>query len=107
MLDAVLQSPEMLSPSPSDDRTTPSLHNIPLSVDSDSPIYTTQAPFVSPTADTRRPHHRLLGYLVARSSQLTFDLSTGLSHEGKPISSSTAEDQGTPVRYPNDIYPVA
>ena len=118
--------------SPSDDETTPSLHIISVSGDSDSPIYTTQPHFSSfPAADTRRPHHRLLGYrsdstestdmlgseeisrlthdmtLVARSSQLTFDFSTGISHDGTTISSSTVEDQGTPVLSRNNIYPVA
>ena len=135
-LDTVLQSPEMLSPS--DDGTTPSLHSIAVSDDSDSLIYATQPHFVSsPTAETRRPHHRLRGYrsdstestdisdvlssgeisrltrdmtLVERSSQLSFDLSTGLSHEGTRIFSPTCqcgEDQGTPVLSPYDIYPVA
>jgi hypothetical protein len=61
-LNAILQSPEMLSPS--DDLTTPSLAlHISVSDDSDTPIYTTQHHFVSsPTSDTRRPHHRLRGY---------------------------------------------
>ena len=118
---------EMLSPS--DVQTTPSLH-ISVSDDSDSAIYTTQPHFVSsPTADTRRPHHRLRGYssesidrlgsgeisrltrdmtLVVGSSELPFDLSTGLFHKGSMISSPTCvEGQGTPVLTPNDIYPVA
>ena len=118
--------------SPSDDPTTPSLHNISASDDSDPPI-TTQPHLVSfPAADTRRPHHRLLGYrsdstestdmhgseeisrltygmtLVTKSSQLSFDLSTGLSLRGMiDISLEIVENQGTPVLSQNNIYPVA
>ena len=128
-LNAVLQSPEMLSPS--DDRTTPSLHTS-VSDDSEVPICTTQSHFVSsPTTDTRRPHHRLRGYrsdstefvkrlgsgeisrltsnmtLVTNSSQMSFDLSTGLSHEAIFSISTRAEDQGIPVLARYDIYPVA
>ena len=129
-LDTVLQSPEMLSPS--EDRTTPTLH-ISASDDSDVPIYTGQPHFVSsPTVDTRRLHYRQRGYrsdstesidrlgsgeisrstrdmtLVAGSSELSFDLSTGHSHEGTTISSPTfVEYEGTPALSPDDIYPVA
>lgn len=138
VLDVVLQSPEMLSVSsydrttPSHRISVPDDSNLP-----NLPIYTTQRHFVSsPTADTRpsRPHHRLRGYrsdstestdklgsgeisrltlardmtLVAGSPQLSFDLSTGLSHEGTTICSPTCvEDQRTPVSSPIDIYPVA
>lgn len=130
-LDTVFQSPEMLSPS--DDRTTPSLH-ISVSDDSNKPIYAAHI-VSSPTADTRRPHpgHRIRAYrsdstestdklgsgeisrltrdmtLVAGSSQLSIDLSTVLSHEGTTISSPTCVGdhwQGTPVLSLIDIYPV-
>ena len=134
-LDAVLQSPEMLSPSHSR-RTTPSLQ-ISVSDDSDFPIYTAQRHFVSSPTDTRRPspRHLLQGYrsdsteptdklgsgdfsrisrdmtLVAGSSQLSLDLSTGLSllsHAGTTTPSPTCVGhQGTPALTINDIYPVA
>ena len=125
-LDAVLQSPEVLSPS--SDRNTPSLHRS-VSDDSDSPIYATQLNFVSsPTVDTRRSHHRLRGYrsdstestdslgsgeISRLSRDLTlveeFDLSTGLSSLiGTTISSPTCvEDQGTLALSPIGVYPVA
>ena len=110
--------------SPSGDGTTLSLHKS-VSDDFGSPICTSQL-VSSPTADTRRPHHRLRGYhsdstestvaldsgdfsrlsrdmtLVAESSQLSFDLSTGLSHEA--TISTREEDQGISVI---DIYPLA
>jgi hypothetical protein len=132
-LDMVLQSPEMLSPSPSDDRTAPSLH-ISVSEESDvsdHPMYTGQRHFVSsPTSVTRRlQHHRQLGYhsdstestdklgsgeisrlslardmtLVAGTSQLSIDLSTRLSHEGTKVSSLTCVEDESTI----DIYPVA
>ena len=126
-LDAALQSPEMLSPT-GDQTTSPP--RISVSDDSDSPIYASHI-VSSPTAETRRPHpsHRLRGYssestdklgsgeisrltrdetLVAGSSQMSFDLSTRLSHEGTTISGPTCvEDEGTPVPPPIDIAPVA
>ena len=128
-LNAVLQSPEILSPS--DDQTSPSSLRISVSDVSNKPIYTTQPHFVSsPIAETRRPgsHHRLRGYsdstgsterldsreissltrdmtLVAGSSHLSLDPSTRFSHEGATVSSPTcAEDPETPVL---EIYPVA
>ena len=130
-LDAVSHSPEMLSPTPSD-RTPPSLR-LSVSDDSDTPTYITSQPLVSsPTSVTRRLHHSLRGYsmeptdklgsgdfsrlsrasrdmtLVAESSQLSIDFSTGHSHEGTMVSSPTcAKDQGTPVLSPIEIYPVA
>ena len=117
--------------SPSDDQTSPSTSlRISVSDISNTLIYTTQLHFVSsPTAETRRRHHRLRGYrsdstesierlgsgeissltrdmtLVAGSSHLSLDLSTRLSHEGTMVSSPTcAEDPETPVL---QIYPVA
>ena len=118
--------------SPSDDRTTPTLH-ISVSDESNTSIYTRQPIVSSPTAtaDTRRHHHRQRAYrsdstesvdklgsgdfsrrtrdmtLVAESSQ-SFDLSIGISHEGTTISSPTCvEGQGTPVLSPIIVYPVA
>ena len=127
-LDTILHSPEMLSPS--DDRTTPSLR-ISVSDDSNTPMYTSHL-VTSPTADPRRLHHRQRGYstestdklgsgdfsrlsrasrdmtLVAEGSQLSIDLSTGISHEGTMVSSPTCmKDQGTPILSFGDIYPVA
>ena len=139
-LDTVLQSPEMLSPSDDGTAPSLHTNiYVPDDSDSltytTQPHFVS-----SPTADTRRPHpgHRLRGYrsgstestdigdvlgsgeisrltrddmtLVARSSQLSFDLSTEVSHEGTTMSSLTCqygEDQGTPVLSPNDIYPIA
>jgi len=125
-----MQSPEMLSPSPSDDRTAPSVH-ISVSDESDisdQPTYTGQRHFVSsPTSVTRRLHHRQLGYRsdstestdklqvgsgeistlsrdmtpVAGTSQLSIDLSKRLSHEvSSPI--LCVEDKST-----IEIFPVA
>ena len=117
--------------SPSDDRTTPSLH-ISLSDDSDhdtpgpGPIFAKDLVSSPTAAYTRRPHHHgLRGYsdstesteilgsgdfsrltrdmtLVAGSS---FDHSTGFSHEGTTVSGPTCV--GTPVLSPIDVYPVA
>ena len=122
-LDAVLQSPEVLFPS--GDGTTPSFHKS-VSDDSCSPICTTQL-VSSPTSDTRRTHHRLRGYLfdstestvpldsgdfsrlprdmtlVTEPLQLSFDLSTGLSHEATISTRDSEEDQGISDI---DIYPV-
>ena len=116
-LDAVMQCPEMLSPS--DDRTTPSLH-ISVSDDSNTPIYiTTQAHLVSsPTSDPRRPHHRLRGYR-SDSTESTDKLGSGeisrLSRDMTLVAGSSTtvsspncvEDQGTLVLSPKDLYPVA
>ena len=59
MQDTVLHSPASETPSPSDDRTRPSLH-VSVSDDSDSPIYIRQPHLVpSPTDDIRRPYRHL------------------------------------------------
>ena len=119
--------------SPSDDRTAPSstpvLH-ISESDISDEPIYATQI-VSSPTIDIRRSHHRIRAYrsdsmesterlgpgemtrdmtLVAesRSSHLSLDLSSRLSHDGTMISSPIcAEDPEIPVLTLSQIYPAA
>ena len=104
-----------------------------MSDDSDSPLYISQLHFVpSPTSDTHHPHHRLRGYrsdstestvqlgsgeisrltrdmtLVTESSQMSFDLTTELSHKGTTVSSPTCVgDQEATVLSPYDIYPVA
>jgi hypothetical protein len=116
--------------SPSDDRTaTSSSLHISVSDEFNSPIYASQI-VSSPTADTRRPHHRPRGYssdstefteklgsgemsrvtrdmtLVAGSPHLSIDLSSPLSPEGTVISSPTSvKDQG--IAGLIDVYPVA
>ena len=104
-----------------------------MSDDSKLPLYTGQRHFVlSPTVDTRRPHHRMPGYrsdstesteklgsgeiscltrdmtLVAESSHSSFYSSRRLSREDTIISSPTdVEDKETPALSRDDICPVA